>query len=170
MPPAATTGNAAGREVNDGWHDVQRGAGSAMPAGLGALRDENVGAGIQCRLRHVFALNLTDQQGSRGLDPRRKWSGIAEREHDRTRPGVQRDIQQFGLLRQAPGDEANAEGRACELSELGGLLFEPGSFAVAAAENTKSSGVAHRRRQPGTGNYIHRCQENRMQNAQKSVQ
>jgi len=131
----ATGATTAGgrREVNDGRHDVQRGTGSAVPAGLRALRDENIGAGIQCRLRHVFALNLTDQQGSRGLDPRRKWFGIAKREHDRTRPGVQTRHPAVRAASPGSGDEANAEGSACELSELGGLLFEPRSFSVAAA-------------------------------------
>ena len=86
-----------------------RGARRAVAAGLGALRDQNIGAGIERLLGHVLALNLTDQQRTGGLDPRRKWPGIAERQHDRARLCVQRDIEQFGLLRQAPGDEADAE-------------------------------------------------------------
>jgi hypothetical protein len=140
-----------------------------VPTGLGALRNENVGAGIQRRLCHVFTLNLTDQQGSRGLDAGRKWFGIPKREHDRARPDVQRDIQQFGLLRQAPGDEADAEGRLHRL-ELAGLLFEPTPVAIAAAKNPKTAGAAHRCRQAGAGNHIHRRQQYRMHDVQKSGQ
>jgi hypothetical protein len=54
------------------------------------------------------------------------------------------------------------------MSELGGLLFEPGSFAVAAAENSPPALLTAA--SAGTGNHIHRCQENRMPNAEKSVQ
>ena len=161
--------HAAGREIDNRRHDVDGGAGRAMAAGLGALRHQNVGAGIQRLLSHGFILNLTDQQRSRLLDAGRKWFGIAERQHDRARPCGQRDIQQVGLLRQTPGDEADAERRRL-LLEFFRLLLEPASFAIAAAENSKTAGAAHRCRQPRAGNHIHRRQQHRMPDAQQASQ
>jgi hypothetical protein len=50
----------------------------AVPAGLGALGDENVGTRVKRLLRHVFGLHLADQAGADRLDARRERRGIAE--------------------------------------------------------------------------------------------
>jgi hypothetical protein len=52
----------AGREIDDRRHDVDRGARCAVAAGLGSLRDQNVGPRIQRLLRHRLVLNLANQQ------------------------------------------------------------------------------------------------------------
>src|SRR6185437_13310697 len=118
----------------------------AMAARLGALRDQNVGARFERLSRHALVLHLADQQRSRGLDSRRKRPGVAEREHDRTRPDGECDIQEFWLLRQAPGDEADAERRPAGF-QLDGFLLEPGFVAIAAAEDAEAAGLANRRNQ-----------------------
>ena len=68
---------------------------------------------------------------------------------------VKRDIEQRRLLRKAPGDEADAEGSG-ELSELRGLLLQPASVAIAAAENAEPAGGADRRGETRAGDHIHR--------------
>ena len=57
--------HAAGREIDDRRHDVDGGARCAVAAGLGALRNQNVGAGIERLPRHGFVLHLADQQRAR---------------------------------------------------------------------------------------------------------
>jgi hypothetical protein len=104
-----------------------------VASGLAAPRDEDVGAGFQRLPRHVFGLYLANQPCTGGVDARREWPGIAERQHDRTRLGVERDVQQFGLLGKTPGNEADAECCAGVLFELGGFLHQPRPVAIAAA-------------------------------------
>ena len=53
----------------------------------------------------------------------------------------------LGLLRETPGDEADAE-RTGEIFQLRGLRFEPGAIAIAAAKNAEAAGCAHRPGQP----------------------
>ena len=52
----------AGREIDDRRHDVDGGARRAVAAGLGALRDQNVGACIERLPRHRLVLHLADQE------------------------------------------------------------------------------------------------------------
>ena len=79
---------------------------------------------------------------------------------------VYRDIEKVGLLCQTPGDEPDAE-RHCASLELGGLLLQPRSFAVAAAENSKTARAADRARETCAGNHIHWGREDRILDAQK---
>ncbi len=60
---AAGSGNRhpAGREIDDRRHDVEGGARCAVAARLGALRDQDVGAGIERLPRHRLVLHLADQ-------------------------------------------------------------------------------------------------------------
>src|SRR5438876_5439582 len=155
-----------GREIDDRRHNVNRSARSAVPAGVATLCDENISARIQRLPRHVFVLDLADQERAGSLDARRKRLGTAERKHDRARARVQRDIEKLGLLCQTPGDEPDAE-RHCASLELSGLLLQPGSFAVAAAENSKAARTADRTRETCAGNQIHWGREDRMLDAQK---
>ena len=62
----------AGREIDDRRHDIDRRPRRAMAAGLTALRDQDVGAGIERLPRHRLVLYLTDQQRTRRFDARRE--------------------------------------------------------------------------------------------------
>jgi hypothetical protein len=101
--------HAPGREVNDSRHDVDGGARRAVATGFSTLRDQNVRTGLQRQLCHVFGLHLADQPRAGGLDARHERPGIAKRQHDRARLGIERDIEQFGLLGETPRDEADAK-------------------------------------------------------------
>ena len=99
---------------------------------------------------------------------RRERRGIAERQHDGARFGVERDVQQVRLLRQTPGDEADAE-------RLGASF----SFAVSASSRARhhSHRPGCRSRRPhsppgsaGARNGVHRRQQDRMSDAQKCRQ
>ena len=90
-------------------HYNEAGVGTAVAASLGPLRDQDIGAGLQRLPGHVFALHLADQQAAACLDPRRKRLGVSERQHDRARFGPERDVEQFRLPGQAPGDAVPAE-------------------------------------------------------------
>ena len=161
--------HAAGREIDNRRHDVDRGAGRAVAAGLGALRNQNVGAGIQRLLRHVFILHLADQQraaclmrGANGLGSPND-SMIARGRAASATSSRSGCFARLQVMKPTP----NGAGLLLELCRL---LLEPASFAVAAAENAKTAGAAHRRRQPRAGNHIHRRQQHRMADAQQAGQ
>ena len=159
----------AGCKIDDRRHDVDRCARGAMAAGLGPLRDQNVGACVQSLPRHRLVLHLADQQRARGLDARRKRFGIAERQHDRARARLQGYVQQIGLFGEAPGNEADAE-RIGDIGKPGCLLLQPRSVAITAAENTKPAGGADGHGETCAGNEIHRRRQDRMLDAQAGGQ
>jgi hypothetical protein len=161
--------HAARRQINDRGHDVERRARSAMAAGFRALRDQNIGAGIERLLCHFLGLDLADQETAGRLDARCKRLRVAERQHDRARLGLQRDIEEFALPGQAPGDESDAKWRGGS-PELGGFLLQPRLLAVASAENAEAAGLADRRNQPRTGNDRHRRRKHRVLDAKERRQ
>ena len=169
MPPAAATGTRPADEIDDRRHDIEGGARRAVAAGLGALRDQDIGARVERLPRHVLGLNLADQQRARRFDARREGRGVTERKHDRAWTGSERDVQQFRLPGEAPGDEADAEGIG-DVGKLGGLLLQPRPVAVTAAENAEPAGSADRGCQARAGNDVHRRQQDRMPDAQASGQ
>ena len=156
----------ASRDINDRRHDIDGGARRAMTAGFTTLRNQDVGISIKRLTRHLFVLHLADQQRSGRFDLRRERLRVTKGQHDRARLRVQRDIQKLRLLREAPGNETDAEGRARGLFELGRLLLKPRPFAIAAAENAEPAGITHRHHQPRAGYHRHRRQQNRFRDAE----
>ena len=101
-------------------------------------------ASSACRAISSFC---TWQISSAPADLMRGANGLGSPNESMTARGcaVERDVQQFRPLRKAPGDEADAEGSRYAF-ELGGLLLEPGSVAITAAENAETARGADRRR------------------------
>jgi hypothetical protein len=108
---AAAVGDAAGgdqqrvraaprQQVGDLGHQRYGRASCAVAAGLGALGDDDVGAGVQRGFGVPHVLHLADQQPCRGLDGGSERARIAERQHHRDRRMRQGDIQRRRLLRQ----------------------------------------------------------------------
>ena len=140
-----------------------------MAASLRPLGDQHVGAGAQCLLGQRLALHLADHQRTRRLDRRREGLGIAERQHDRAGTGFEREVEDLRLLRQAPGDEPDAERRRprrLKLSQAGQLAGQPIAVAIAGAQYAEPAGLADGGGQPRAGHEVHRRQQDRVRDAE----
>jgi hypothetical protein len=87
----------------------------------------------------------------------------------RARTGREGEIEDFRLLRQAPGDEPDAERRrlTCQkLLEARELAREPVVIAITAAQDSQSSSLADGGGQPRAGHEVHRRQQNRVCDAE----
>jgi hypothetical protein len=164
-PAGRNDWHAPGCKINDRRHDIDGGARCAMAARLCPLRDQNLRAGIERLLRHVLALDLADQSRTAHLDLRRERRGIAERQHDRLRARIERDVEKLGLLCQAPGDEADAE--RCKALQLRCLSLKPGAVAVATTEDPEATGLADGAGQPGARDRVHGRRQDRMPDPEK---
>ena len=115
-----------------------------MSACRAALGHDQRGSSLD-RLRDlVKPLDLADQPGAAGRDPRGIGARIAEREEHRLgrQRLVQHPIERRGILIQLPGDEAAADPLRCR--RIGQPLrgqapFAPGpvEFAITAADQAK---------------------------------
>ena len=83
--------------------------------------------------------------------------------------GSKRDVEQFRPLRQAPGDEADAEWRGACLS-LAVSCSSHALSAVAATQNAEPAGVRSRRPRDARRRYhVHRRQQDRVPDAQRPL-
>ena len=127
-----------------------------MPAGLIALSDDDVRAGVQGLARVVEVLHLGGVRNAGGADAVGERPHVTERQHDGGRLPRQGLIEQLGLSGKAPGDEP-----APDLGPIGSVEFalQPFGVAVAAADEAQAAGRRHRRREPAPGNHGHRGEQ-----------
>jgi hypothetical protein len=112
-PVRDAAGGYDGNTGSDFIHDLRNerdgAARGRVTSGFGALRDDDVRAGCDSLPRECNRLDLTNQKRARSFDPLGERRRVAEREHDCCRLALQRQVEQRGLLRQAPRNEADAE-------------------------------------------------------------
>src|SRR5438105_11680883 len=143
-----------------------------MSASLGALRRDDFGAGIAGALCAIEILNLADEFYARPLDLLSEWPLIAEGKHEDGGLSCERLVEEFGIERHAPGDVADADPDIAGGTEL---LVHPVFAAVAglrisiaAADDSKPARLRHRRCKLAAGNAAHRCEEDRMGDAEEA--
>ncbi len=156
---AAPVGDAAGGEDRDVPGDLlHRGKqgeerpGAGVAARLGALRHQHVGIGAQRLSRGAQVLHLADERRAGRAHPFGKGRRIAEREHHRAGLEREREVEELRLLRQAPGDEADADARAARELEL---AADPLGDAVARADQAEAARVRHRGGERAAGHVAH---------------
>src|SRR5205823_2146942 len=91
------------------------------------------------------------------------WAWIAEGQHHGRGFVTQREIKQRGLLREAPGDEADADALA-----FGALEFAPHPLGVAitAADEAEAARARNRRSERAAGDETHGREHHRFLDAQ----
>jgi hypothetical protein len=143
---------------------VKSDLGHAVPAGLRALRDNDVRLGLHglARLRQV--LHLADQSRAGGVYLYGERARVAEREHDGCRLMGKHPAQHAGVLRKAPGDEAATDPGVTRPRPF---LGDPAVVTIAAAEQTETTCLAHRRGKLTTRDDVHWSEQNRVLNSKR---
>ena len=137
-----------------------------MPAGLGALRDDDIGPGLHRFLRLSQGLHLTNQFRACPVDGRREWAWVAERQHNGGRLMGECSIQELWMLREAPGDEAATNSRITGASPF---AFDPTVISVTATEQAQAACVADCGGEPTARDEVHWSQQNRVLDAEYPV-
>ena len=144
-------------------HERHRRAAFAVTAGLGALRDDDVGAAVDGVLCVAAGLHLADEQGAGFFDAGGERQRVAERQEDGGRVARENTVEQLRLLLQRPGDEAATHGYVAGGAELG---IEPINVTIAAANQSQTAGGGHRSGEPSAGRERHRRGNDRMPDAE----
>jgi hypothetical protein len=166
IPPAATTGMPAPIASTTSGTSATSPRDTPCPPASPPLGDKNVRAGRGGLSGKSGGLNLTDKDRAGALDPIDERSRVAEGKHDCRRLAFERQVQQFRLLRHAPGNEADAKSglRLDEQTEFAG---EPVFIAVPATQNAEPAGSSYRRGQPRIGHQIHRREQDRVRDSEE---
>src|SRR5437868_15333744 len=98
-----------------------------MAAGFGALRHDDVGAGIKGTFGTVEILYLAEEGDARRLDARREPHLVAKGEAEDFRRMLQRLIEELGEAFERPGDIADADPGVAGGAEL---ILHPGFAAI----------------------------------------
>ena len=158
--------------IDDRRNQRQRGPVCAVPAGLRALGDDNLGA-LGYRIPGIFQrLDLTDQYRSGVPDLRGVGRNVAEGQHDGPRLPFQRGVERPGPLVQRPGDKADTDRLAACLVELapdpvGGAIAKR-RVGVAGAYQAQPPGGGDCARQCAAGYAPHWSQQDRVVDVQQS--
>ena len=150
-------------QVHHDRHERQRGppAPGAMPAALGALRHDDIGAEVH-RLPGLLKVGDLDDQRRAGLADRvRERAGVAEGQHHRRRVVLQRVLDRADVDR--PALEADAPRLVgASSATTGSSRASQRGIPVAAAQQSEAAAVGDRRRQRAAGRPAHRGQRDRM--------
>ncbi len=155
-------------DIDHGGHEAHRAARrSRMAAGVAALGDDHVDAEAHGLFGFSQRLHLADGLGAGVADLRHVRCGIAERQHDRCRLGLERGAQGLGLGIERPGDEAHAD--ACV---AGGqkLARDGGGVGIARADQAEAARVGDGGGKLAAGRRAHRRQKDRMGDAERARQ
>jgi hypothetical protein len=138
-----------------------------MSSGLCALRNYYICAGFHRFPRLSHGLHLTNQFRSGGVNCLCEWAGVTERQHDGGRLVNENTIQQFGVLREAPGDEPTPDPR---ISRVSPFPIDPATVSIPATKQAQPAGMADCCGEPPTGNDIHWSEQDRMLDAEYTCQ
>src|SRR6185312_1235868 len=144
-----------------------------MPAGLGALGDDNVSAFYDRILRHCFGLHLANEERTGGLDPFNEGSRVTERQPHSIRSYRQGPLKKLGLPGEVPCNETDAEWhgpRALCLLQKRQFPPEPICVAIANAQYSETARIGNGKRQLSVCNQVHCCQQYRKPDAQQLIQ
>jgi hypothetical protein len=103
-----------------------------MATCFSALGDEDIRSRRRSLLGERGRLDLADDDCSGALDPVNERPGRPEGKHDRRGCALQSNIEEPGLLRQAPCDKSDAEARFRSVEQIE-FAHKPLLFAVATA-------------------------------------
>jgi len=131
-----------------------------VPAGLGALRDYEVGPRSRDGARVFDALDLEDQGTPRLIDGGDVRPGVPKGEQEGV--GLEAQGELHGLAGGAPGDEADAPRTLRPGPDGRQLLAQPARVAVASADQAEPPGVRDRRGQTTARDLGHRGRDYRV--------
>lgn len=132
----------------------------AVPAAFRALRHDHVGAEVD-RLPGLIHAGRLDDQGRAGpADGVRERAGVAEGQHDRPGPPLQRALDRADV--DCPALEADAPRFAGAPGDDRQFAGQPVRISVAAAEQPQPAAAGHRRREGSAGRPAHRRQRDRV--------
>ena len=146
-------GSVRGKEIGCFRHEAHCSAQRAVPAGFGALSDNDISLYVDSVPDMVDVLALTNELCTGFADLIGEGTGITERQHYRGRSMFQDSGHQRGGLSQRPRNEADADPFPARRLEL---FFQPGRVAIRRRRSIESPGPAHRSSQCATAGERHR--------------
>ena len=148
-------------------HERQRGpaAAGAVPAGLGALRHDDVGTEIHRLPSLLHVSDLDDQHRACLPDEPGERARITERQHHRMGAVLQRPLHCTRADR--PAQEADAPRVAGAVGDERQLAVKPGQVPDATAQQSQPAAIRNRRRERAASRPAHRRQRDRVPDAKQ---